>query len=175
MAETVVLVNGIPGSGKSTLAAPLARKLELPLLGRDVVKESLFDSLGTRDRQWSGELGRAAAGVIWALVPFVPGPAAVDNNVGPATRDLFLADAKRAGVSRIIEVWCEISPELAYERYQARARTTRHPGHDDLQNGWAMSDMQAQNVPLGVGPLLRVATEHAVDADAVAEWVRRQL
>ncbi|MEO7058823.1 MAG: GNAT family N-acetyltransferase, partial [Lapillicoccus sp.] len=42
----VVLVNGLPGSGKSTLARALASELGLPLLSKDVVKETVADALG---------------------------------------------------------------------------------------------------------------------------------
>jgi predicted ATPase len=44
---TLVLVTGPPGSGKTTLAVPLARRLELPLIAKDTIKEALFDALGT--------------------------------------------------------------------------------------------------------------------------------
>ena len=45
---TLVLVTGPPASGKTTLAQPLAHHLGLPLLGKDTIKEALFDTLGTR-------------------------------------------------------------------------------------------------------------------------------
>jgi molybdopterin-guanine dinucleotide biosynthesis protein len=44
---TLVLVTGPPASGKTTLARPLASYLGLPLLGKDTIKEALFDALGT--------------------------------------------------------------------------------------------------------------------------------
>jgi tRNA uridine 5-carbamoylmethylation protein Kti12 len=49
---TLVLVTGPPTSGKTTLARPLAHHLDLPLLGKDAIKEALFDTLGTGDRAW---------------------------------------------------------------------------------------------------------------------------
>lgn len=175
MAETVVLVNGVPGSGKSTLAVPLAARLGLPLLGRDVVKESLFDSLGVRDRAWSRELGRASAGVLWSLVPFIPGPVVIDNNVASQIRDLFCAEARAAGVKRILEIWCEVPPQVAFDRYRERALTTRHPGHGDAENGMSLADMSDRNSPLDVGPLLRLPTDREVDVTAAAAWVRGRL
>src|SRR4051794_10844242 len=42
-----VVVSGIPASGKTTLARQLALALELPLVSKDVIKEALFDALGT--------------------------------------------------------------------------------------------------------------------------------
>jgi len=64
----VVVVSGAPGAGKSTLAAPLARALGFPLLAKDVIKESLFDSLGQLDADplaSSWRLGGAAMELLW--------------------------------------------------------------------------------------------------------------
>ena len=57
---TLVLVTGSPASGKTSLAQPLARQRGLPLLGKDAIKEALFDTLGTGGRTWSRRLGRPA-------------------------------------------------------------------------------------------------------------------
>ncbi|MFD2079155.1 hypothetical protein SAMN05421678_102422 [Actinopolymorpha cephalotaxi] len=43
----VILVNGLPGAGKSTLAYPLARELGVPLFGKDLIKETWADVLGS--------------------------------------------------------------------------------------------------------------------------------
>ena len=43
----ILLVSGAPASGKSTLARALAQIFAYPLISKDTIKESLFDSLGT--------------------------------------------------------------------------------------------------------------------------------
>jgi predicted kinase len=57
---TLIVVSGLPASGKTTLAHLLAAELRLPLVGRDDIKERLFESLGWSDREWSKRLGIAS-------------------------------------------------------------------------------------------------------------------
>jgi uridine kinase len=40
MTSVLVLVTGPPASGKTTLARPLADALDLPLIGKDLIKEA---------------------------------------------------------------------------------------------------------------------------------------
>lgn len=73
-----MLVTGVPGSGKTTLARRLSPALGLPLLAKDVVKETLFDVLGVGDRAWSTRLGAAANEVFWSMLADCPTGAVVD-------------------------------------------------------------------------------------------------
>jgi predicted kinase len=57
---TLILVSGAPGAGKTTIAARLSRNLRMPMVSKDAVKESLFDSLGWSDREWQGGWGAPA-------------------------------------------------------------------------------------------------------------------
>ena len=50
MKSRVVVVNGLPGVGKTSLASKIATQLSWPLLTKDMIKESLFDSIGWGDR-----------------------------------------------------------------------------------------------------------------------------
>jgi hypothetical protein len=63
---TLVLVTGMPSSGKTTVAEALARQLRLPLIAKDTIKESLYDSLGADDVASSGRLGAASFDVLFA-------------------------------------------------------------------------------------------------------------
>jgi glucokinase len=172
--KSVVLVNGIPGAGKTTLSRPLAAELGFPLLAKDTIKESLFDTLGVRDRAWSRQLGTASMGVVRALVEQMPGPVVVDNNVSPEHRPFFVDDCTRAGVELVVEVWCEVPVELAFERYTARV--DRHPGHcDETLVAHGIDWWTPQNTPAELGPVMRVRTDRPVDIATVAAWVREQL
>lgn len=52
MTKAFIVISGIPASGKTTLASQLAPVLNLPLLDKDDILESLFDSLGIGDAEW---------------------------------------------------------------------------------------------------------------------------
>ena len=59
----IAYVSGRLGAGKSSLAAPLAAELGVPLVTKDLVKETLHDALyvpgdGEIDEAWSRRLGR---------------------------------------------------------------------------------------------------------------------
>ena len=56
----VTVVSGPPAAGKTGLAKSLQKDLGLPILAKDNIKESLFDSLGYSDRAYSIKVGRAA-------------------------------------------------------------------------------------------------------------------
>jgi predicted kinase len=65
---TLVVISGLPASGKTTLARRLAAEMRLPLVGRDDIKERLFESLGWSDREWSKRLGGASWDLLYWFV-----------------------------------------------------------------------------------------------------------
>lgn len=163
-----VVVHGIPGTGKSTIAGPLAAELGLPLLAKDAIKESLWDSLGPGDRAWSSKLGAAAMEVLWRLAADA-GSALLESNFHRAFAHRF------DGLGGpIVEVHCTCDPELARSRYASRRR---HPCHFDLTYGLEMFDRWIADAgPLGLtGPLVTVDTTDAVDIGALAAAVRDHL
>lgn len=161
-----VVVSGLPGSGKSTVARPLAQRLNLPLLARDVIKESLWDALGPGDVAWSRKLGGASAEAFWRLAHDAGGGAVLDNFVHRA-----FAFRLETLPGPFVEVHCACPPELARDRYLGRKR---HPCHYDLTYGAEMYDqwVRTDAGPLGLSPALSVDTSGAVDIEAIAAWVR---
>ena len=166
---TLVLVTGPPASGKTTLAQPLARHLGLPLLGKDPIKEALFDTLGTGDRAWSRRLGAASYAVLLALAGELPA-AVLDANFYPDHGPGLLRACQRP-----IEVFCRC-PAAEVERRFTRRAPARHPGHvDHVLDDQLKAALDGRVGPLGLGgPVLEVDTSGPVDVTAVARWVTQQ-
>jgi predicted kinase len=165
----LVLVTGPPASGKTTIARPLARQLGVPLLGKDMIKEALFDALGTGDRAWSRRLGAASYAVLLALASESPG-AVLDANFYPDHGPGLLRACEQ-----LIEVFCRC-PAAEVERRFIRRAPARHPGHVDHvfdAHLKAMLDGGIGPLRLG-GPVLEVDTSGPVDITAVAGWVKQQ-
>ena len=162
----LVYVSGAPGSGKTSLAGPLAAELGYALLSKDRIKETLHDALGAPapDLAWSRRLGGAAMELLWALAADAPA-VVIEANFRPHS------DYERAKLSalavRPVEVHCACPPELALQRYNARAT---HPVH--VVTTLQLEAMAEWDRPVGVGALITVDTTAAVDVDAVAAAVR---
>ncbi|MEV7715833.1 AAA family ATPase [Streptomyces sp. NPDC088184] len=169
-----VVISGLPGSGKSALARSLAERLSLPLIDKDVILESLYDSLGVGDHAWRSRLSRASDDIMLALAADAR-RAVLDNwwhhDTAPG-RLQSLADL-------LIEVHCDCDVALAAERFQAR---TRHRGHLDPQLTPRQVAERVAAVratypgPLNLGgPLLTVDTSRPADIAEIAEKIARIL
>ncbi|MDT0347144.1 AAA family ATPase [Streptomyces litchfieldiae] len=170
MTRRIVLVTGAPGAGKSTLAGPLSVMLGFPLLSKDLIKESLHDSLAAPigDLASSRRLGAAAMDLIWALAARCPTAVLEANSLPghPDTRprlDSLAAD--------VVEVNCWCPPAEAARRYAARAAGGHHhPVHVVHE---LSPDVLAQyDRPLGYGPVITVDTTRPADLPAIASQVR---
>lgn len=154
-----VLVGGWPGAGKTTVARALATALGLAYLGKDDLKESLWQEIGQPTTvEESRRLGETAVRVLLRLARDCPG-AVIDSTWYDYTRPLV---ARLPGP--VVEVRCLVSRETAAVRYAARRRGAGHLDHrrtaDEL---WGRPV-----APLGVGPLIEVDTEQPVDIARLA-------
>jgi predicted kinase len=170
MQQLVIVVAGLPGSGKTTLARGLAHELHISLVSKDVIKEALFDVLGTGDLDHSQHLGRAAHAVMYALAADLD-PVMLESHFWRGVAEPDLSALGRP----LIQVHCRCPVEVAVERYRRRvADPTRHPGHlpehqaDAVIARWASSEPQPLDLP---GALIEVDTTTAVDVVALASDV----
>ena len=158
-----VLVGGWPGSGKTTTARALAPALDLAYLGKDTLKGALMEQFGApEDVEASRRLGEAAVRILLRLARDCPG-AVVDSTWFAYTRALV-----EELPGRVVEVRCRASLDVVEQRYRARRRSAGHL--DELRDA---AELWGRPVsPLGVGPLVEVDTEDAVDIAALAARIR---
>jgi predicted kinase len=161
----IILVSGAPGSGKSTLSLQLATSLQWPLIAKDVIKESLWDTFSppSGDLEWSRRLGGAAMEILWTLAGHSP-RVVLEANFRPQSEyeRSKLVELEAA----IVEVYCWCPPEESMRRYAARAAgPAHHPAHvTPVLDPTLLAEF---NQPVGIGTLIRVDTTVAVDADAL--------
>ena len=170
-----VIVSGLPAAGKSTVGAGLAAESSLPLFDKDRFLERLFDdgrpidpterrALSSRADQ---ELERAVRESEEAIVvSWWRHPRSAADSGTPTS---WLEGLR----GRVVEVYCEVSPEAAAKRFLGRAR---HPGHMDER--WSYEDLLAQLTeaarrgPLNVGPVVKVNGQEHIDFRDLWEHVK---
>ncbi|QQU53192.1 AAA family ATPase [Serratia liquefaciens] len=170
--KTVILVNGVPASGKSTVARALAHHFDLPYLSLDGIKEPFMARLDNINRELNRQLGYAAYQAIWSMVAQAPLRCiyVIDAWFGFQSREQLRQYLREAGVTQVLEVWNQISGELAAERYAARTgqRPKGHPGAEYLPELRALAD---RVMPMALGPVLRIEQAQPLDIDRVYHWL----
>jgi glucokinase len=125
-----VIVWGLPGSGKSTLARLFSPGLQLPVIDKDDILESLSGAKGVGDTVWRRTLSREsdlafqrqAAGASGAVLvshwrmPGMPADSGTPLDWLPGLSNHF------------VNLHCACPPEIAASRFRNRKR---HPGHLD--------------------------------------------
>lgn len=135
MQPLMVLVSGPPASGKSSIARRIAHDLSLPYVGKDDIKERLFDTLGVGDRDWSRKLGAATYELLYWFIELQleagHSLVAESNFRAQASGEQFVRLQARFPFDAY-QVICRVDPAVQRTRYEERWRTgQRHPGHVD--------------------------------------------
>jgi len=169
--DVVVVVTGIPASGKTTLATALSMQLGWPLISKDVVKEALFDALGTGDLEWSQRLGRAGHVVMYSLAARNP------KVILEAHFQRGMAEPELQALHRrIVQIYCRCPVDVAAERYRRRIEDpNRHAGHlpehqrDQVIERWMTDVGTPLDLPNAL--LVEVDTTGPVDIGAIARSI----
>jgi predicted kinase len=123
----LVIVTGPPASGKTTLGRTLAMRLRMPFLYKDGIKETLFDTLGWNDREWSRTLGVTTYALLFHLLEMelAAGRSLVVESNFDAERagPSFLALRERYGF-RQVQVCCVADGAVLLKRFRLRAPPT---------------------------------------------------
>lgn len=129
----VLVISGPPAAGKTTLARELSERLQIPVLAKDTIKESLLDSIGYSDRQRSVEIGYAAFQLHLALAKELlqSGTSFIYETAFYSKSTEDIQDALTGAV--IIQGWVHADIEVMLKRAKDRER---HPGHADWYSGY---------------------------------------
>ena len=129
----MLIVSGAPATGKTTLGKRIASDFALPFLSRDGIKESLYDTIGSGDRDWSRQLGRASIQLLFhfleRLLEVGQGLVIESNFCDRYDTPRFEAVLARYA-ARTVQIHCTAEAPVINARYRERASTSaRHPGH----------------------------------------------
>jgi predicted kinase len=138
MKPLLIIVSGFSCTGKTTLAQKIAQEFNLCLIGRDNLKEVLFDSLGWEDKEWSKKLGAASYRLLYYCIDVqlrVGQSLIVESNFQPKFDNKYFQEFETKYQADILQIYCKTDPSILFQRYQARANSgQRHPGHVDHLN-----------------------------------------
>jgi predicted kinase len=179
---SLIIINGLPATGKTTFAEKLSQEFDLPLLVRDKIKETLFDSLGHSDREWSRKLGSASFDLLWKMteelmktkMPFI-----VESPFNKELDSQRLIEYREKFGYEMLQIILKTPGEIRFERFVERVTTgSRHPGHVDHIN----FESQKENIviesitPLEIGGnTLEIDTSDfsKIDYPKIFEEIRR--
>ncbi len=167
----VIIVTGAPATGKTTLGRRIAHDLRWPFIHKDGIKETLFDTLGWGDREWSKRLGRAAMVLLFHFVTVqlrAGRSLVVEANFDPAFDTARFLDLRQRYPFEALQIVCETDGEALRQRYRARAESgQRHPGHVDhvLAAEFDFDELRRKHAALDIGG--RVMWVDTTEFDAV--------
>lgn len=167
----LVVVTGMPSSGKTTVAEALARQLRLPLIAKDAIKESLYESLGADDVASSSRLGGAAYGLIFALADGMLAAGVSVIVEANFFRDQA-SDFVRLAPHRSLQLHCSAPLPTLLDRY---AQRSRHAGHHDEEKIKELPSRFASGAhsPLSIdGELIQLDTTQPVQIDNLVSRIR---
>jgi hypothetical protein len=139
--------------------------MRLPLIAKDMIKETLMSVLAVPDVETSRMLGEAAVEVMYSVAASAPSGAVLEAN--------FHRSISRVGIQalpgQIIEVFCRCDREVALARYRERTEQ-RHPGHfDQRRTDDELWNDEVTKPVAGYWSLIEVNTNYPVDVSVVVK------
>ena len=128
----LIILAGMPATGKSTVAAALSRAFGYPILEKDEIKESLFDTLGFENYPQKRKLDVAATTVLMQVLEAMlkAGTSVIAVNNFDTAETLRLSKLIERYNPNCVTVFLHGEAQVLYERYVQRDKLRlRHLGH----------------------------------------------
>ena len=156
MKPILILISGFSCTGKTTLAKKISERYPLPLIGRDNIQESLYNSLGYSDRQWSKKLGIASYDLLYLFTEQLLAnnkSLVIESNFKSEVDTAKLLNLKNKYQFNLLQIYCYTEITIALQRFKNRAISgTRHPGHvdhlihEEMELNWKQGGYELLNV-----------------------------
>lgn len=160
--KKLIIIHGIPGSGKTTIANKLSGDLAMPYIGKDTIKEFLFDELGVRDREWSRQIGGTATDMLYMITEALlkhDGKAIIENAFFYEYSHPRIEKMRDEYDLEILEIYVVADEEVRRQRFIDRNESgERHPGHVDATNYETTEGLAEKYAPLHLGEYLEANT-----------------
>jgi predicted kinase len=177
----LIIISGAPATGKTTLGRRLAAELGVPYVGRDEIKEKLFDQLGWSDRDWSRKVGIASYDLLYYMLePLLHGGSTliVESNFNPKFDTArFIAYREKYGLGGC-QIFLSVDPEVQLARFCQRVESgERHPGHGDVIDPdrvrETLAGMAVAALDIGLKTIeIDMTRPEELDFDALASTIR---
>ncbi|MDQ2848039.1 MAG: hypothetical protein M3Y77_17185, partial [Actinomycetota bacterium] len=144
--------------------------LPAQLPSKDAVKQAPAASLD--DPGSCRPLGSIAMQAVWGSAAALPGTVVLDSWWFRPRELRFAAGLDQVGTCEVLEIWCDLPPDLARTRYARRDRPAMFEDAWHLANDW--DDWASQAQPLALSAVLRVDISSPVDYPELAAAVLAQ-
>jgi predicted kinase len=178
----LIIVSGPPCAGKTTLARRLAAHFRLPLMTKDTIKETLFDTLGCGDRAWSKRLSGASMALLYRFAEAQVASSRsciIEANFSASLASPALRELRQRHPFDPVQIQCRVETSVLIDRLRQRALSReRHPGHLDQATLHSLrrETVQERLEPLAIGgQLIELDTTDfdAIDHEALFAQITR--
>jgi predicted kinase len=141
----------------------------MPALGKDDLKEFLFDKIGKEDKEWSADIGRVAVEMLYTYAEHMLGSGKdvlIENAFWKEFASQRVGEICEATNTSVLEIYCDTDAVTRSNRFNRRITDgLRHEGHADKPQILDESADAARYAPLSIGEVIMVDTTNLGHAD----------
>ena len=134
----LIVIDGETATGKTALSIKISKKFNIPVVGKDQIKEKLFDELGLGDREWSYKLGQAGFELMYWFsekLLAIGQSHVIETAFSQKKASGRIKQLLKKYKFKIVQINCNAGKEIIVKRFKKRWESgERHRGHIDYEN-----------------------------------------